>query len=113
MLVRELKLKPNKKQKQQFNEWLFHLTGVYNWALRKIELNANNKIYLGKYDLFNLAAGHANQINIYSQTLQSTIAQAHDAWRRCFKKVGRKPKLKTVRNKLNSFINVYYLEGLL
>ena len=43
MITRELKLKPTTKQKNTLNTWLFQLTGVYNWAIRKIELNANDK----------------------------------------------------------------------
>lgn len=51
MITRELKLKPNKKQVKQLEEWLWILTGVYNWALRKIELDAQDKIYYGNYPL--------------------------------------------------------------
>ena len=33
MITRELKLKPTKKQETILNEWLWYLTGIYNWAL--------------------------------------------------------------------------------
>ena len=38
MIVRTLKLKLNRAQEQKLETWLWHLTGVWNWAVRKIEL---------------------------------------------------------------------------
>jgi len=102
MITRELKLRLTTKQKHLLKEWLFQLTGVYNWAIRKIELNANNRIYYSKFDFINLLAGHGKKVGIPSHTIQGILDQAYTAWRRCFKKVSRKPKLKSVRNKLNS-----------
>jgi hypothetical protein len=45
MITRELKLKPTKLQITELNRWLWHLTGVYNWALRKIYLDAMDSYY--------------------------------------------------------------------
>lgn len=39
MIIRTLKLKLNKSQESKINEWLWNLTGVYNFAIRKIELD--------------------------------------------------------------------------
>lgn len=103
MIVRELKLKLNKKQLKELEECLWHLTGLYNWTIRKIELDAKDKIYHSVFELNNLLSNHAKRIGIHSQVFQQTIKQAHGAWDRCFKKLGKKPKLKSVRNKLKSF----------
>lgn len=102
MLVRELKLKPNKVQTAKLEEWLWCLTGVYNWASRKIELDAKDKIYHRKLKLQNSLPGVSKKIGIPSHTIQATILQAYNAWDRCFKKVSKQPKLKSVHNKLRS-----------
>jgi len=75
---------------------------VYNWAVRTIELNAVNKIYYSKFDFVNLLANHSKTLGIPSHTLQGILEQAFIAWQRCFKKLAKKPRLKSVRNKLNS-----------
>ena len=102
MIIRELKLKLTAKQKNLLNDWLQQLTGVYNWAIRKIELNANNKIYYSKFNFINLLANHGRKIGIPSHTVRGVLDQAYSAWQRCFKKISKQPKLKSVRNKLNS-----------
>jgi transposase len=102
MIVRILKLKLNKTQETTLNQWLNNLTSVYNWGLKKIELNAKNKIYFSKYDFINLLADHGNKLDIPSHTIQGTLTQVHNSWNRCFKKISKKPKLKGQRNKLNS-----------
>jgi transposase len=102
MLVRELKLKPTKQQTNQLEEWLWCLTGIYNWAIRKIELDANDRIYHTRFDLQNSLAGVSKKTNIPSHTIQANILQAYNAWDRCFKKLAKKPKLKSTHNKLRS-----------
>ncbi len=102
MITRDLKLKLNKKQETTLNEWLWILTGVYNWGSRKIELDAQNKIFYSKLDFQNLLADHGKKIGLPSHTIQGILLQAYNAWSRCFKKLSKKPKLKSIRNKLNS-----------
>ena len=102
VIVRELKLKLNKSQEHLFNTWLFYLAGIYNWGIRKIELNAKNKIYFSKMEFQNILANHGKKLNIPSHTIQGTLLQAWGAWDRCFKKKGGKPHFKSARNKLNS-----------
>ena len=102
MITRELKLRLTTKQKNLLNNWLFNLTSVYNWAIRKIELNARNKIYFSKFDFVNLLSNHSKQLGIPSHTIQGTLVQAYTAYKRCFKKISKQPKLKSIRNKLNS-----------
>ena len=102
MLSRELKLKLSKRQKEHINIMLFQCTGLYNLILRRIELNAKDGIYHSKYELFNQFAGHSKKTDLHSRTIQATIERAHNSWTRCFKKLSGKPRLKSVRNKLNS-----------
>lgn len=102
MIQHQLKLKLTVSQDQMLNGWLWNLTGVYNWAIRKIELDANDRIFHRKLDFQNLLAGHAKKLGIPSHTLQGTLVVAWTAWSRCFKKIAKKPKLKGMRNRLNS-----------
>lgn len=102
MIQRQLKLRLTKKQENMLDEWLWHLTGVWNWTIRKIELDANDKIYHSKYDLKNILAGHGPKIDIPAHVLVAMAWLAHGAWDRCFKKISGKPKFKGNRNKLNS-----------
>ena len=102
MIVRTLKLKLSKKQETQLNSWLWNLTGVWNWVIKKIEHDAQSSVYHSPYDFVNLIAEHSKRMEIPSHVMQATIAQAHNAWMRCFKKLGGKPHLKGKRNKLNS-----------
>jgi putative transposase len=102
MITSTIKLRLNKKQEIMLGAWLWILTGVYNWALRKIELNAQDKIYFSAFDFANLLSDHGKKMGIPSHTIQRMLSQAYTAWQRCFKKLGGKPKLKGQRNKLNS-----------
>ena len=102
MIVRILKLKLNKKQENQLNGWLWNLTGVWNWAIKKIENDAQNNIFVSPFKFVNLIAEHSKRLEIPSHTLQGILKQAHTSWQRCFKKVSKKPRLKGQRNKLNS-----------
>jgi transposase len=86
----------------RLNEWLRVLTGVHNWAVRKIEQDAKDGIYYTGMGFQNLLADHGKKIGIPSHTVQGMLAQVHTAWSRCFKKIGGKPKLKGIRRKLNS-----------
>jgi transposase len=102
MLQCQLKMRMNKSQEKLCNQWLFHLASIYNFAVRKIELNANDNIYFSKMDFVNTLAGHSKKMEIPSHIMQGVLCTAYDAWSRCFKKLGGKPKLKGVRNKLTS-----------
>jgi putative transposase len=102
MIIRELKLKPTKKQIQTFEEWLNILTGVYNFGIRKIELNAKDKIYFSKFEFVNICSEHSKKLGIPSHTIQATLDRSYTSWQRCFKKQAKKPKLKSIRNKLRS-----------
>ena len=102
MIVRTLKLRVGNKLDRQLNGWLWNLTGVYNWAIKRIEVNARDRIFEPEKKFQNLLAGHSEKLEIPSHTIQGTLLQAHNAWQRCFKKLAKKPKFKSRRNRLNS-----------
>lgn len=102
MIQTQLKLRLTKAQEATLTEWLFVLTGVWNWSIRKIELDAQGGVYYTKQGFQNLLADHGKKLGIPSHTLQGMLLVAYDAWRRCFKKLSKKPRLKGTRNKLNS-----------
>ncbi len=102
MLTRELKLKLTRKQEVTLASWLWHLTGIYNWAKRKIELDAKDNFYYSKKDFQNLLASQGKNFGIPSHTIQGTLIQSWNAWDRCFKKLAEEPHLKSVRRKLKS-----------
>ena len=102
MVTRQLKLRPTVKQGATLNEWLWMLTGVHNWASRKIELDASDGIYHSRFDLINLIAEHGAKIGVPSHAIQGQVRVAHESWARCFQKISKKPRLKGKRNKLSS-----------
>jgi putative transposase len=102
MIIRKLKLKLTKPQEQTLETWLWNLTSVYNWAIRKIERDSKNKIYYSKFSFQGLLSGHSGRLEIPSHVLQGTLTQAHGSWNRCFKKIAKKPKLKSIRNRFSS-----------
>ena len=76
MLVRELKLRPSKQQETTLNEWLWQLTGVYNFGVKTLEnktLNPKTWKTYSKFDFVNLCAGHSKALGIPSHTLQGTL----------------------------------------
>ncbi len=102
MIQTQIKLRLSTKQDAVLAGWLWNLTGVWNWAVRKIELDAKDKVFYGAKDFQNLLANHGKKMSIPSHTLQGVLLQAHTSWARCFKKLAKKPRLKGKRNRLNS-----------
>src|SRR5215475_3653065 len=102
MVQYQLKLRMTKAQEAECKRWLYHLASVWNWAVRKIELNARDKIYFSKLEFQNLLAGHSQKLGIPSHVLQGILSTVYEAWQRCFRKLGGKPRLKGVRNQLTS-----------
>jgi transposase len=102
MIQRQLKLRLNAGQEAQLQTWLFQLTGVWNWAIRKIEQDGHDGIYYTPKAFHNLLADHGTKIGIPSHTLQGLLDMAYTAWQRCYKKLAKKPRLKGQRNKLTS-----------
>lgn len=102
MIQCQLKLKLTHKQERKLREWLPILGSVWNFAVRKIELNAKDKIYFSRFDMKGLLSGHSNVLGVPSHVLQGVLGGAWTAWDRCFNKIARKPRLKGMRRPLNS-----------
>lgn len=103
MIHRQIKLRSSAKLEARLDDWLWMLTGVWNWGVRKVEQDAEGgNYYFSKKDFQNLLAGHGKKIGIPSHTIQGMLSDVHVAWGRRFKKVAGKPRLKGNRNKLNS-----------
>ncbi len=102
MIQYQIKLRLNSTQVQQLEVWLLYLSSVWNWAVRKIELDARDGIYHPRRSFQNLLANHGPKLGIPSHTLQGVLCTAFDAWNRCWRKLADKPRLKGRRNKLNS-----------
>ena len=102
MLQYQLKLKVTRAQEETLLGWLWNLTGVWNFAVRKIEQDAKDKIYYSDLDFQNILANHSETLKIPSHVLQGTLKQAKVSWNRCFKKLGNRPRLKGCRRPLNS-----------
>lgn len=102
MVQYQLKLRMCKAQERECERWLYHLGAVYNFAVRKIELNAADKIYFTKFEFQTILAGHSKTLGIPSHVIQGVLCTVHDAWKRYFTNVSGKPRLKGVGNRLNS-----------
>jgi putative transposase len=102
MIQYQLKLRPNIKRDKLLDEWIWILTGVNNFAIRKIKLDAADGVYYTVHGFQNILVGHSKKIGIPSHVIQGILATAYTAWQRCFKKKGGEPRLKGSRNKLNS-----------
>lgn len=101
MIHRQLKLQLTKKQELMLSEWLWYLTGVYNWAVRRIELNAKDKIYFRRLDFKSSLPLHSKILGVPSHVLQGILVGVYDSYSQYFKKNRGKPKLKSNRNKLS------------
>ena len=56
MIQVQLKLRIKPKQEVILKQWLLLLTRVWNWAIRKIELDGQDRLYYSKKKLQNLVA---------------------------------------------------------
>jgi len=97
MIQVQLKLRLKPKQETILNEWLLILTRVWNWAIRKIELDGKDGIYYTKKEFQNLLANHGKKLGIPSHTLQGMLIVAWESWKRCFKKLAKKPATKKAK----------------
>src|SRR6185369_8540850 len=95
-----VKLKPTAGQERQLRRWLWHLTAVWNWSVRKIELDAADRVYHSKWEIKAMLNGHGRRMGIPVDVLTETAADAHRAWRDCFKGIRRRPRLKGMRRRL-------------
>jgi putative transposase len=104
MIQRQLKLKLTKRQERDLERWFYHLTSVWNWAIRKIELDGMDGIYYTPKGFQNLLTGHSKKLQIPSHIIQGVLATAYLSWKRCFTGHTKKPRFKGQRNKMNSVL---------
>jgi putative transposase len=91
MIQRQLKLRLTRAQETQINRWLWHLTGVWNWAIRKIEQDAKDGIFYSQKAFHNLLADHGKKLGIPSHTLQGMLDTAYTAWHAAIRNSQRSP----------------------
>lgn len=106
MLQQLVKLRLNKTQEKTLTNWLLYSMRIYNWGIRKIEREAQYKNYFSKMEFQNILTGHSRRMEMPSCIIQGLLIDAHNAWGRCFKKIGGKPKFKGVRRPLRSMPHV-------
>ena len=102
MIQRQLKLRLTVSQERDLECWLWHLTGAYNWAIRKIELDAQDNVYHSDFGIKSLVSFHGQKIGVPGDVLSETVKTAWMAWDRCFNHFSGRPKFKGKRNRLNS-----------
>ena len=102
MIQRQLKLRLSRKQETTLYGWLPMLTSIWNWSIRKIGNDAQGGIYHTPKDFQNILPGTSKTLGMPSHTIQGMLSLAHTSWQRCFRKVAKKPRLKGMRNRLNS-----------
>lgn len=110
MIQAQLKLRMTKRQELECDRWLLHLGSIYNWGIRKIELNAKDRIFFKRFEFCNLLVGHSPKLGIPSHVIRGTLATAYQAWNRCFRKLAKAPRLKGQRNRLNSIPFTHVIE---
>lgn len=102
MIQHQVKLRLTPRQQRQLDRWLYHLTAVWNWGIKRIERDAEIGVYHNSLVFRTLLTGHGPKMGIAQDALNGTLWTAHAAWQRCFKRVAGKPRLKGRRNRLNS-----------
>jgi hypothetical protein len=88
----QLKLRLSKAQKRKQLEWVPMLGSIFNFGVRKIELNARNKVYFLGHDSQNLLARHSERLGLPSHTIQGVLSTEHTSWQRCFTGLARRPR---------------------
>src|SRR5919198_4061670 len=73
MIQRQRKLRLNTSQEHQLQTWLFQLTGVWHWAVRKSEQDAKEGSYYSQKAFHNLLADHGKKLGVPSHTLQGML----------------------------------------
>ncbi len=101
MIQVQLKLILRPSQERRLERWLWHLTGVWNWAVRKIELDAKNRIYHSAFDFSYALKGAHRRVGIPGDVMVGVTDAAVLAWRRCFEGEAGQPRLKGRRNRMN------------
>jgi putative transposase len=102
MIQVQLKLRLRPAQERQLERWLYRLTGVWNWAIRKLEQDGNGGVRYSLFDFKALLYKHSTRVGMAAKALSGMAAQAHTAYGRYRDGIARRPRLKGRRNRLNS-----------
>lgn len=102
MIQSQLKLRLTPQQTKRLEGWLWNLTGVWNWAIKKIEADARDGVFYSPFGFHSLLTGHSKKMEVPALVLQGILGQAYVSWKRCLRKISKKPRLKGNRNKLCS-----------
>jgi transposase len=97
-----LKLRPTCAQEAVFRRWLWHLTGLHNWTIKSIEREAQAGRYPSASDIKRRINGHSQRMGVPVDAMHAVVDTAAESWRRCFRKLARKPQLRGARRPLNS-----------
>lgn len=111
MIQVQLKLRPTRVQERTFQRWLWHLTAVWNWTVRKLEADANAGIPRSQFSLSYLVRGHSERIGLPRTVLMGTIRTAYASHRRFVTGVSRCPRLKSRRRPLSSIAFAWWDQG--
>lgn len=98
----QLKLRLTCAQEAQLQRWLWHLTGVYNWAIRTVEREQGAGRTPTAIDLKKRVTGHSRRLGVPAQVINGTIDTARSAWERRFRGQSGRPRLKGKRRPLSS-----------
>lgn len=102
MIHYQVKLKLTKRQEALLIEWLPVLTSIWNWAVRKLELDAEGGIRHTPFVFQGMLAGVSRKVGVPAHVIQGILRLSHQSWSRCRNGLAKKPRLKGNRNKLNS-----------
>lgn len=109
MIQFQLKLILNKTQEKQLEEWFNICTGIWNWAIRKLEQDGKDGFWYSQHQFNNILAGHPQRLEIPNCVMQGMLTMAWRAFKECLKKnkgvhpsKWARPKLKGFRRPLTS-----------
>jgi hypothetical protein len=76
MIQHQLKLKITSRQERQLNHWLYHLAAVWNWAVKKIEHDAEGGICYTSLRFRDLLNSHGAKIGVPQDAICGTLVTA-------------------------------------
>lgn len=102
MIQVQLKLRPTPRQERVLTRWIYHLTPVWNWAVKRIERDAALGVLPSALTFRDSLKRHGTKMGVPQDALCGTLWTAYTAWQRCFKRLSKRPRFKGRRNRLNS-----------
>lgn len=109
MIQFRIKLNPNKTQEKLLAEWFDICSGIWNWSIRKLELDGTDHIWHDRLQFNNILAGHSPKLGLPNSMLQGMLSRAWRHFTTCWQankgRYGAKPQklhLKSRSNPLKS-----------